>query len=72
MKRKKVSKRLSRKIFSKSANRPNKRNIDISPSRGGIRLALTIAFLVFATTGCKFCIKDFEQSFGELNMETSR
>lgn len=72
MKRKKISKRLSKKVFAKSANRPNKRNIDISPSRGGIRLALTIAFLVFALTGCKFSIKDFEQSFGELNSEISR
>lgn len=72
MKRKKVSKRLSRKIFAKSANRPNKRNIDISPSRGGIRLSLTIAFLAIALSGCKFAIKDFSQSFGEMYMETSK
>lgn len=72
MKRKKISKRLSRKVFAKSANRPNKRNIDISPSRGGIRLALTIAFLAFALAGCKFAIKDFQQSIGEMNMETSK
>lgn len=72
MKRKKVSKRLSRKIFAKSANRPNKRNIDISPSRGGIRLGLAIALCALACSGCKFSIKDFEQSFGELLMETSK
>ena len=72
MKRKKVSKRLSRKVFAKSANRPNKRNIDISPSRGGIRLGIAIGLCLFALTGCKFSIKDFEQSFGELNSEISR
>lgn len=38
MKRSKVSKRVSRKIFAKTASRPHPKNVKIAPSRGGIRL----------------------------------
>lgn len=37
-KRHRMSKRYSRKLFSKTANRTHRRNAHVSPMRGGIRL----------------------------------
>lgn len=38
MKRSKVSRRTSKRIFARTASRPHPKNIKITPSRGGIRL----------------------------------
>lgn len=72
MKRKSISKKVSKKAFAKSANRPHPKNIKLSPSRGGIRLGIAIALCVLALTGCKLQIKDYCQSFGELSGEITK
>lgn len=72
MKRKKLKKSLSKRIFSKTAGKTHPLNLaGRLIQRGGIHLVIAIA-LSFVLVGCRFAMKDFNSSVGSVEMETQK
>lgn len=66
MKRKVLSRKKSSRIFRKTANKTHPLNV--SPKliqRGGIHLIVALCLSLFCF-GCKFAVKDFTSSVGEV------
>lgn len=69
MRRKKLKKSLSKRIFSKTAGKTHPLNLaGRLIQRGGIHLLVVFA-LAIGFVGCKFAMKDFNSSIGEVEME---
>lgn len=70
MKRGKVSRRKSRRIFARTASNPHPKNVAPMPMRGGIRLAIgAILGLACLFSGCKFVMSGFESKIDSLDSQ---
>lgn len=72
MKRQKVSKSKSKRIFRRTASAPHPKNTAPMPMRGGIRLALAIALMLVGMTGCKFSMAGFESKIQKVQSEVGK
>lgn len=69
MRRKKLKKSLSKRIFSKTAGKTHPLNLaGRLIQRGGIHLLVAFA-LTIGLVGCNLAMKDFDFSIGEVEME---
>ena len=70
MRRKKLKKSLSKRIFAKTAGKTHPLNLaGRLIQRGGIHLIIVFA-LVIGLAGCRFAMKDFNSSVGDVEIET--
>ena len=72
MKRQKVSKSRSKRIFRQTASAPHPKNTAPMPMRGGIRLAIAVVVMLVSMTGCKFAMQGFTSAIESVNGEVGK